>query len=137
MAFAGYLIKLGGSEGTVLPLDYIQAESYIAVVNQIENANIRSITGHTHRRIAEHAFAQVSFNTKALDNNSLNAMNTLIRSFMTDQKDRKITIEFYYPETDEYLEADCYMPDTKYTIREIRDQQTVIYTPLQYTFIEY
>ena len=28
MAYAGYLIKLGGSSGTVLPLEFVKAESY-------------------------------------------------------------------------------------------------------------
>ena len=137
MAFAGYLIKLGGSEGTVLPLEYMQAESYQAVVNQIENANIRSITGLTYRRIAEHAYAKVTFNTRVLNNTSLASLNALIRSFMTDQKERKILIEFYHPETDEYIEANCYMPDVQYTIRKIEDPQTIVYAPLQFTFIEY
>lgn len=137
MAFAGYLIKLGGSGGTELPLDYLKAESYSAVTKQSENINRRVVTGKLYRKTAEHQHAEVSVQSKAMDNARLAALNALINGAMSDAVNRDITIEFYDPETDTYKEADCYMPETPFVIRKVEDQSTVIFQPVTYTFIEY
>lgn len=137
MAFAGYLIKLGGSGGTELPLDYLRVESYTAVTNLTENASMKSVTGRKYRQMAEHKAVQVSFQSKSMDNTSLAALNAMILAAMSDQSSRDITLEYYDPETDTYKEADCYMPEVPFTIRKIEDQNTVIFSPAQYTFIEY
>ena len=95
MAFAGYLIKLGGSGGTELPLDYIRVESYTAVTNLTENASMKSVTGRKYRQTAEHKAVQVSFQSKAMDNTSLAALNAMILAAMSDQSSRDITLEYY------------------------------------------
>ena len=137
MAFAGYLIKLGGTGGTVLPLDYIRVESYSAVTRREENGNVRSVTGYNYRQLAEHPHAEVSFQSKAMGNASLAALNALINGAMSDASNREITIEFYDPETDTYKEAECYMPEVQFAIRTVEGQNSVVFSPAQYTFIEH
>ena len=136
MAFAGYLIKLGGSGGTELPLDYIRVESYTAVTNLTENASMKSVTGRKYRQTAEHKAVQVSFQSKAMDNTSLAALNGMILGAMSNQSTRDITLEYYDPETDTYKTADGYMPVVKYPIRKL-EQNMVIYNPIEFEFIEY
>lgn len=137
MAFAGYLIKLGGSEGTELPIDYMKAESYAAENRTTENESRKAVTGLLHRSVATHKAVQVSFKTKAITNASLAALNAMIRSAMADELTRNIDIEYYDPETDAYKEAHCYMPDVKFTIGKIETGNVITYPGIEYTFIEY
>ena len=38
MAFSGYLIKVGGSNGTILPMKFMKAESYLCKMRVIISA---------------------------------------------------------------------------------------------------
>lgn len=137
MAFLGYMIKLGGSAGTELPMEYVKAESYnVEPARKTETENRKAVTGLTHRGVAEHTSVRIQFETKSINNTSLATLNGLISAAMTNTLKRDITIEYYDTETDSYKEADCYMPDIKYVIRTI-SQHEVIYNPITYTFIEY
>ena len=97
MAYAGYLIKLGGSSGTVLPLEFVKAESYDVESGRLTERVRQDVTGGRHR---------------------------------------KITLEYYDPETDTYKTADGYIPVVKYPIRKL-EQNMVIYNPIEFEFIEY
>lgn len=137
MAFAGYLIKAGGSGGTEIPLDYMKISTYDAGIQRVEQENNRAITGLLHRQIAERTHVEISFETRALTNTALAALNTLIRSGMSDETRRDITIEYYDTETDSYRTANCFMPDVSFTIRKAESATELIYEPVKYVFIEY
>ena len=49
MAYAGYLIKLGGSSGTVLPLEFVKAESYDVESGRLTEKIRQDVTGGRHR----------------------------------------------------------------------------------------
>lgn len=137
MAFAGYLIKLGGSDGTELPLDYMRVESYSAITKHTEHSNLRSVTGYGYRLLAVHPYAQVSFQSKPMNSAALATLNALITGAMSDTTNREITIEYFDPETDTYKEANCYMPDVEFAIRTVESPESVIFSPATYTFIEH
>jgi hypothetical protein len=137
MAFAGYLIKAGGSGGTEIPLEYMKISSYSAEVQRVERENNRAITGLLHRDVAPRTHVEIGFETKALSNTSLAALNALIRNEMIDLTQRNIMIEYYEPETDSYRTASCYMPDVQFPIRKAESQTELIFEPVKYVFIEY
>ena len=137
MAFAGFLIKAGGSGGTEIPLDYMKISSYTADVKRIETENNRAITGLLHRQTAERTHVEITFETRALNNTALAALNTLILNAMSDRNRRDITLQYYEPETDSYRTANCHMPDVPITIRKAESPTELIYDPVKYTFIEY
>ena len=137
MAFNGYLIKLGGSGGTELPMKYMKPESYIAEPNQrMESEAGRDVTGTLHRTTVEHTATKIEFETPYLTNDQVASLNSMLRSAMSNVHRKDITIYYYDMETNSYRSASCYIPDIKYTIYRV-DGNTIIYKPIRYAFIEY
>ena len=137
MAFAGYLIKLGGSSGNELPMTYMKPESYVAEPNQrMESEAARAVTGLLHRTTVSHTATKIEFETPIMRNSDIVALNTLIKNAMTDTHRKDITIYYYDMENDSYNTADCYIPDVKYTINHV-DGNIIYYNPVRYAFIEY
>ena len=139
MAFNGYLIKLGGASGDVLPMKFISASSYSCTPDQrMESKANRAVTGLLHRTTLEHTATKIEFNTTFLTNRERKELNDLIAAHWVNQLERKITINYYDDATDSYKNADCYMPDVKYEIEHINlETNTIYYNPVRYAFIEY
>lgn len=139
MAYSGYLIKLGGNAGTVLPMEYIAMESYKSTPNQrMESKATRSVTGLLHRTTVEHKATKIEFDTTVLTNTQLATLNNLFATHYSNQLERKLTINYYDQETDTYRDAECYMPDVSYDILRIdQNTNTVYYNSVRYAFIEY
>lgn len=136
MAFAGYLIKLGGPYGEILPLDFIKAETYDAETVTHGPGDRYDVTGLLHRTVSDHTSTRITFSTKTITNTALAILNGMIRDAMTNEQKRDITIEFYDPETDTYKVANCYTPRPKYSIQKL-EPDIVKYLPVVYEFIEY
>lgn len=137
MAFSGYLIKLGGSAGTELPLKYMKLDAYNITPNQrMESEAKRAVTGVLHRTTVAHTASKIEFNTPIMTNADVDAMMTLIRSNWTNTQERKITLQYYDMETDSYKEGTFYMPDVKFQIYRI-EGNTIFYKENRFAFIEY
>ena len=137
MAFSGYLIKIGGSEGTTLPMKYVKAEAYTITPNQrMESEAKRSVTGVLYRTTVEHTASKIEFNTPVLKNSDMNAMMALFRDAWTSTIERKLTLEYYDMETDSYKTGEFYMPDIKFEIMRI-EGNTIYYNETRIAFIEY
>ena len=137
MAFAGYLIKLGGSTGSELPMTKIKAESYSATPNQrMESDATRSVTGLLHRTTVSHTATKIEINTIPMTNSEWVTFFTLIKNAMTNVLERKITLYYYDNETDAYKTGDFYMPDIEYPIMRV-DGNTIHYNSIRLAFIEY
>ncbi len=139
MAFNGYLIKLGGSSGTVLPLEYIKLSGYNSTPNQrMESEAERSVTGLLHRTTVEHTATKVEFTTPMMTNLQVAEMMTLFRSVWSSTAERKLDLEYYDEETDSYKTGTFYMPDIKFTIDHIDlALNLVYYGETRIAFIEY
>ena len=75
MAFAGYLIKLGGSSGNELPMTYMKPESYVAEPNQrMESEAARAVTGLLHRTTVSHTATKIEFETPIMRNSDIVAL---------------------------------------------------------------
>ena len=137
MAFSGYLIKLGGSNGTVLPLKYVKAESYSATPNQrMESEAKRAVTGKLSRTTCEHTATKIEINTVPLTNSEWSVLWGLIYGSFTNVQQRNITLQYYDNETDSYKTGDFYVPDIQYPILRI-DGNTIHYDSIRIAFIEY
>ena len=139
MAYAGYLIKLGGASGTAIPMKYMALAKYKSTPNQrMEAKATRAVTGLLHRTTVAHTATKIEFQTPPMTNTQVAELNGLFQAAFTSSLERKLTINYYDQETDTYKNADCYMPDADYTIDHI-DQatNTVYYASIRYAFIEY
>lgn len=138
MAYAGYLIKLGGSTGYSLPMKFMKPDSYTTEPNQrLESEAGRAVTGLLHRTTIAQTKTKIEFETPSITNYQVAELNTLLQTYMSDQHRKDITIEYYDMENDTYKTANCYIPDIKYTIHTIRSDDTIVYNPIRYAFIEY
>ena len=139
MAYNGYLIKLGGVNGTILPMKYIAIGQYKSTPNQrMESKATRAVTGLLHRTTVSHTASKIEFQTPVITNTDLAALNTLLQNNFTNALERRIAINYYDQESDTYKNADCYMPDVDYSIDHIDAKtNTVYYTSIRYAFIEY
>ena len=139
MAFNGYLIKVGGSSGTVLPMKHMRHESYKATPDQrLETDAKRDLTGLLHRNTVEHTATKIEIETPVITNIDLQSLLTILRSHWSNQLERKVTIQYYNEETDGYKTAECYVPDIDYTIDHIDlTKNIVFYKPVRIAFIEY
>lgn len=137
MAYSGYLIKVGGSNGTQLPMKYIKVEGYDVSPNQrMEVEAKRDVTGVLHRTTVAHTATKVEFNTPKMTNYDVDAMMTLFRNNWSSTAERKLTIQYYDPETDSYKEGTFYMPDIKFPINRVNGN-TIYYNEIRIAFIEY
>ena len=139
MAYNGYLIKVGGSGGTSLPMKYIKADGYNITPNQrMESEAKRAVTGVLHRTTVEHTASKIEFNTPNMTNAEVNAMMTLFRGAWNNPAERKLDLEYYDMETDSYKTGAFYMPDIKFQIYSVDNvQNVIIYKETRIAFIEY
>lgn len=139
MGFNGYLIKLGGSSGTELPLSYVKAESYSATPNQrMESEAKRAVTGVLKRTTCEHTATKIEINTVPMTNSQWNVLWNMIKTRFTKQLQRDITLEYYDNETDSYKTGNFYMPDIQYPILRVdTDANLIHYDSIRLAFIEY
>lgn len=137
MAYSGYLIKLGGSSGTTLPMKYIKVDGYDITPNQrMESEAKRAVTGVLHRTTVSHTATKIEFNTPNMTNVDMDALMTLIRNNWTVAAERKIKLQYYDMETNTYKVGDFYMPDIKFQIDHI-DGNLIYYKETRLAFIEY
>jgi hypothetical protein len=139
MAYNGYLIKLGGSSGTPLPMKFIKLDGYNISPNQRMEAEAgRSVTGLLHRTTVAHTASKVEINTPYITNRDVDEMMTLFRNAWTSTLERKLNLEYYDMETNSYKTGTFYMPDIKFEIDHIEaDINVVVYKEIRIAFIEY
>lgn len=140
MAFQGYLIKVGtGNSATEIPLRFMRAETYSVTPDQrMEWSAERDITGVLHRDTVENMPPKIEFKTPLMTNKDIVQLNTIIQGAFTNQRERKLQIEFYDPESDSYKTWECYMPDVQYQIRNVDVARNIVnYQELRFAFIGY
>ena len=122
------------------PMKYISVESYKITPNQrMEQKATRNARGYLVRVTLEHMPVKIEFETlDGLTSENVGEISARLSFRYDNPTERKITIEYYDPETDMYKTAQCYMPDVEYLIHHIdKENNLVIYNKLRYAFIEY
>lgn len=136
MAFDGNLIKMG-SGATPLPLSYIKVQSYKVVPNRRQDLDsTRNANGVLLRTVLDHYATTVEFATVPMDNEQMATFMSLLRSKYSIEKEKKIHLTYYCPDTDSYKSGDFYVPDIEFPIIYI-DGTTIQYDSVTLEFIEY
>lgn len=136
--FRGYLIK-ATKTGRIFPLKYINFESWNSTPKQREEIkayrddNTRDLT----RVTAEGMKSVFAFETRP----KLHLAEKIeIQDFFTtgesDAHQRKINLEYWNDETNQYETADFYRPDVQFPIVKVTEDD-IIYGSLKFDFVEY
>lgn len=137
MAFNGYLLKIGGNNGTLFPMKYIKLDGYTITPNQrMESDAKRTVDGVLHRTTVAHTATKIEFNTPPMTNSDVDAMMTLLKGAWTNTKERKLDLQYYDMETNAYKTGTFYMPDIQFSINRI-EGNTIQYNEVRVAFIEY
>ena len=102
----------------------------------IDIDSYRDANGVLHRNAMSHLSYTIEFEIKRLDNKRMQEFLSAIRSKFIIPLERKVNIEFYLPEDDEYTSSDFYMPDPELNIERI-ENGSVYYTKTTIKFIGY
>ena len=114
MAYQGYLIKVGNYE---IPLSMMRAETYKVSKKVLDLDSYRDANGELHREALSHFSAVITFNIPPLKTNKeISAFLGNIQANYTVPQERKAVVEFYMPETDNYVTLNMYMPDIEFTM---------------------
>lgn len=136
--FAGYLLKATAT-GIVFPQKYIALESWESTPDQREELkayrddNTRNLT----RVTATGKKSIFSFTTRE----GLHlADKIIIQTFFTngesDHEQRKINLQFWNEETNDYDTGDFYRPNMNFPIYKITEDD-IIYKAMKFEFVEY
>lgn len=138
MAYSGYLLKAGGTSGTEIPLTYMKLESYKITPNQrLETSAERDADGLLVRETVSHSPSKVEFETRDLVTSELSALMAIITGAYTDVTARKLTLQYYVPDLNDYQEGTFYVPDIPFTIYRQVSSSSLHYKPVRIAFIEY
>jgi hypothetical protein len=137
--FNGRLIAVGGND---IPKEYIQFDDYEATPNQRQDVDSqRDLNQDLHRNVSPHYKSVVKFATRPLLEEQLrDLMDNYINPAYINERERKLELEFYDPETGDYYSGEYYMVQPKFKIRVIEDRgngPTIKYDPIDFEFIQY
>ena len=137
MAFNGYLIKIGGYTDAVEK--YIVHRSYHVSKKPLDLDSNRDGDGILKRNVLDHVPYTISFNLRQnLNNSDVQFFMRTIRNNFTIAKERKLSLEFYNPEDDNYITQDVYLVDPDFIIDHIdMDRKQVFYREIQIKFVGY
>lgn len=142
MGYSGYLIKLGN---TILPNNYIKIKSYTVIPQQtMEWSAERTMSGLLVRSTVSHKPTKITFSTPRMVNRTMTSVRDVptfwgyFTNAFTDEKERKLKVTYYEPQSDSYKTGDFYVPDISYPI-EFIDQKTnlIHYGESNISLIEY
>lgn len=136
MALNGYLLKFGED---IFPLRFVYKESYRITPNRRQDLDSnRNANGKMTRTVLDHMPTTISFQTKPMYNDDLEKMMAFIRDHYIVDKERKVRLEFYCPDTNSYKTGDFYIPDIEYPIIKVElEQNRILYNGFTLEFIEY
>lgn len=136
MALNGYLLKFGED---IFPLRFVYKESYRITPNRRQDLDsTRNANGKMTRTVLDHMPTTISFQTKPMYNDDLEKMMAFIRDHYIVDKERKVRLEFYCPDSNSYKTGDFYIPDIEYPIIKVElEQNRILYNGFTLEFIEY
>lgn len=136
MSFNGYLLKMGAD---VFPLSFVYKESYKVAPNRRQDLDSnRNANGILERNVLDHMPSTISFQTKPMYNNDLDEMMKFIRERFVVEKERKLILDYYCPDINDYKTGEFYMPDIEFVINMVDlENNRILYNGFQLEFIEY
>ena len=137
MSFNGYLIKIGGYTDAVE--QYIVHRSYHVSKKPLDLDSNRDGDGVLKRTVLDHVPYTVNFTLRNnLNNTDIQNFIGIVRSNFTIPKERKLSLEFYNPEDDNYITQDMYLVDPDFHIDHIDlKSNQVFYQEISIKFVGY
>lgn len=134
MAYQGYLLKVGDY---TIPASIIKAETYSVLMSGQDLDSYRDADGKLHRTALEHFLYKVEFETKPmLTNKEMTEFLYNIRKNYIDVTQKKVNLNAYIPELNEYITAEAYIPDITFS-PYYADSTVIKYNPTRIAFITY
>lgn len=134
MAFQGYLIKCGTTE---IPSKFINEKTFVATPNmRFEKKAQRDANVLLHRVTSPNVKQVISFQTTPMNEAEKTELLNIFKNAYTIEIQRKLPISYWNIENGEYKNANCYIADIEYTIRQHTDND-VFYEPFTVNFVEY
>lgn len=135
MAFEGWLLKFGAQE---FPHELINYGSWKSTPNQRQELEAwTDNNGELHRETVSHYRTKIEFET--VDDLSLEEkmrIQSVMKSSIINERERKCEITYWNDETNAYVKAQVYVPDTQFTIAEINETD-IRYNKIRIALIEY
>ena len=137
MAFNGTLLKLGGE---TFPMKWIEYDTYKVTPNRRQDLNpFRNANGVLQRNVVEHEPTTIDFNLRSMYNKDVASVMSFIRSKYTNVKEKKLVIQYYDPEYDNYNDGAFYLDsNVEFPIKTINIEKKIIkYGQIKLSFVEY
>ena len=136
MAFTGSLLRISGDN---FPLKYVFKESYKVPPNRRQDLDpYRDANGLLHRNTLAHTATTIQFQTKPMWNDDFDKMMNFIRSRYTNTKEKKLTLTYFSPDINNYMQGTFYMPDVEYNMDLVDTvNNKIFYLSTTLEFIEY
>ena len=137
MGYNGYLIKVGTY---TIPMECIALESYKITPNLRQDLDpFRDNNGVLTRNVVTNMPSKIEIKTPYLYARAMRALMAGIRSQYTNAAEKKASVTFYCPDTDDYKTEDMYCPDFDFEIYRVEpsDYNRTIYKPFTLKFIGY
>lgn len=133
--YKGYLLKFNG---TIFPNSYIV--EYSSTPDQRMDVNSeRDNTGALHRNTLSDGKTSISFSTHILFLDDKIKMQNIIWNAINANgipEQRKVWVEYWNDETNDYDTGWFYIPDIQYTVMDA-DATNIRYSPISIELIEY
>lgn len=137
--FEGWLIKFGNVQ---LPNSYLLQDGWESTPNQrLEIEAWRDMASLLHRKTSDNYKTSLTLNIKEMTLAERIAFDNVIGLATlpaANRKERKVHVTYWNDEILDYVEADMYMPDIKYTIHYVdEDNNDLEYNSFTLELIEY
>lgn len=136
MAFQGYLMKIGQ---TVFPLSFVYKESYEIVPKMRQDKDpFRNANGELTRGVLPHMCSKISIKTKPMWDYEMSQLMTLIKNNFVVEKERKVSLTYFCPDTNDYSTGNFYIPDFNFNMNYVdTENNKILYNSMTIEFIEY
>lgn len=140
MAFDSYLIKIydknSSSNGWQIPMKYIKADTYVALLSGQDLDSYRDADGKLHRTALKNVAPKVEFEIPPMTNKDLDTFMSNLRNRYTNTTEKKVKAKVYMPEINNYIEHEFYVPDINFTMYKIEGRE-ILYNSTRVAFISY
>ena len=139
MAFSGFILQINGSGSNLyqFPMEYIQWESYKAVIGSQDLDSYRDANGVLHRNALKTRVPKVEFQLReGVKSGEFETIMTNLQNRYQNGIEKKVNVTAYFPEIADYITFDSYIPDIETVIKKV-DRTQMIYKSIRFAFIGY
>ena len=123
---------------TRIPNKFISIQSYVSTPHQRQDLDaFQDSAGHLHRNVLEHTRSKLEWNTPPLLQSELRELQDIIDGGIINEKERKVSLEYYCFDTHRYEKGTFYVPDITFKPLKFLPDGQVLMDKVRLAFIEY